>query len=335
MPAISHFKANRLASAYNASTPSSSQSQSIPPGDSILPNPSAQRIRHSIRTGKLDTDGNLVGGEGDSASENETEGLQEMLELFQKGEIYNIGPNSEYIHTIPPVGQGTSASSSRPIAASSHSDSLPPPSMRSKTSKFKASRASAGRPTPAYMPMPEPDLSGSESLSSSTTPVSYETRSSPKLDTPTTPVITPTVSERKPHFQASSSSNATRIQSPRPLTATSNQVPSFPMIIESPSFPAVTPQSTSPILRDSPSFQKQGPSRPDRPPTLSIGIPTAEAQQPSVRTNTNETSSQAPSRPDQPIATVSSSVDQEPNKHGAGTKGEENISFQSPANVIG
>jgi len=239
-----------------------------------------------------------------------------MLELLQKGEIYNIGPNGEYIHTIPPTGQGNSASSSRPIASSPHLDSsLPPPSMRSKTSKFKASRASAGRPTPAYIPMPEPDLSASESLSSSTTPVSYETRSSPKLDTPTTPVITPTVGERKPHLQASSSSNASQIRSPRPITATSNQVPSFPMIIESPSFPALSgSQSTSPILRDSLSFQKQRPSRPDRPPmVLSIGIPKAEAQQPSVRTNTNETPPfLVPSRPDQPVAIVSSTVNQEP-----------------------
>ncbi|KAF9532173.1 hypothetical protein CPB83DRAFT_874093 [Crepidotus variabilis] len=213
-PAISQFKATRLASAYNASAPSSSM-QTTSLGESIIPTTSTRVIQKALRTGQLDSDGNLIGGDDESASEEENEGLQEVLELLQKGEVYNLGPDGEYLHTIPPT-----ASQPSPSDPSLLKGDLPLPSMRSKTSKFKLSRSAAGRPatSPSSISIPSRP---SDLRSASVTPISHEGRSSPKMDT-TTPLAM-TVGERIMP----------------PSTHTSDPIPPpFSMIVDSPSFPA-------------------------------------------------------------------------------------------------
>ncbi|KAF8163573.1 hypothetical protein B0H34DRAFT_328733 [Crassisporium funariophilum] len=276
-PALSQFRANRIASAYNASTPPpstsiSSSSPSTSLGASVIPASSARTIQRAVRTGKLDSDGKLVGTEGDSASEEEDQGLQEVLELLQKGEVYNIGPDGKYLHTIPPRSTPWGSTSSQTPLPSANPDdtpnpsTLPPSSGRSKTSKFKASLAAAGRPTPSNaisIPLP-----AYEPLSASSTPVSHEGRSSPKMGTLRTPTNS-TVTERNPPAVQSSSVFSPSAGNP-PLV---NSSMPFSMIVDSPSFSAPRePQSrpTMPsMIVSSPSFPPVPSSRrPDRPPAV-------------------------------------------------------------------
>ncbi|GLB34688.1 putative protein with domain of unknown function (DUF3835) [Lyophyllum shimeji] len=302
-PSISRFKAEHLVSSYNAAT---SPSTSL--GASVVPASTARTLQNAIRTGKLDTDGRLVGGDADSASEDETEGMQELLELLQKGELYNLGPEGTVV--VPPsTSQALPTAASSPAASSSAGDKTPfadlPPINRPKTSKFKLSRASAGRPSgpgrplePATSasvvegPSPKPptpmastvlERSSAKHPSATTTPAVTE-KSSPRPPS----VVTPTVAER------------------RPATTTPNPAgtpPTFPsMIVDSPSFapPSASPRGTaaptSPMIVDSPSFAKPAPtspsptSRPSRPPTVisssavreSTRAPAASATAPSV-----------------------------------------------------
>jgi len=183
-PAVSQFRASRIVSAYNASSvpiPSTSTSTSL--GASIVPASSSRTIQHALRMGTLDSDGRLVGGEVDSASEDEDPALQEVLELLKKGEVYNLGPDGNYIHTIPPratTSTATPLSNQEPSATK-----LLPPSRRSQTSKFKPSRPAEGRPLLSD-PIPissSSSMSIDESPSRSITPVSHAGRSSPKLET--------------------------------------------------------------------------------------------------------------------------------------------------------
>ncbi|KAF7295394.1 hypothetical protein MIND_01079000 [Mycena indigotica] len=140
--ALSHFQANRLATAYHAATPATAD---------VLPEVKARTLQHAIRLGKLDDNDRLVGGEaGESGSEDDEAVAQEIIELLQKGEVFNAGPDG--IHA--PIAQ----SASGPPAG-------PPPSARKPpASKFKLSRGGHA-PSPAPTP----------------TPPSEMTRSSPKL----------------------------------------------------------------------------------------------------------------------------------------------------------
>ncbi|KAF5386902.1 hypothetical protein D9615_001591 [Tricholomella constricta] len=278
-PSISRFKATRLASSYSDAT---SPSTSL--GASVVPASTARTLQKAIRTGKLDADERLVGGDVDSASEEENEGLQELLNLLQKGEVYNLGPDGNFIHVPISAGnvQPAAASSSSTVGKMS-SDRLPPID-RPKTSRFKLSRATAGRPSDSFRP------------SKTDNPSSVVERSSPK--TPST--MTPTVVERSlPKPTSAMATTVTEKPSqmlPAPITpavlerrsaTTANPAASpsaFPsMIVESPSFPGPTAARTaalagtvsaSSMVIESPSFGKpavpalQTSSRPLRPPTV-------------------------------------------------------------------
>jgi len=265
-PALSQFKASRLASAFGASAPSTS-SQSTSLGASVLPAASTRTLQRAVRTGKLDPDGKLVGPEADSESEGEDPALQEILNLLRKGEVYNLGPNGEYLHVIPPQDQnGETSPSSTAQQATPSSSTLPPPSMRSKTSKFKASRAAAGRPAGSTsITIPDPSLLADRSPSM--TPVSHAHRSSPKLGSPTT--MAPTISER----DTPASTSTSHIHSPNPGKLLEQNHPQFSMIVDSPSFPMYQgSQHSAPIpsmVIDSPSYPPGQPSRRlERPPTV-------------------------------------------------------------------
>ncbi|KAJ3517398.1 hypothetical protein NLJ89_g518 [Agrocybe chaxingu] len=272
-PAISQFRAEKIAATFNASMPSS-ETTSL--GDTILPASSARTIQSAIRTGNIDEDGKLVGGEADSGSEEENQGMQQVLELLRKGEVYNIGPNGEYLHTIPPSTSSPSGTSSSKQAGLQNpiSSTLPPPSMRSKTSKFKASRAAAGRPSSSSSTLHTPSGPNSEPISPSVTPVSDATRSSPKLGTSTSAApMSEIVSEN-----IATAGPSTTIASLRASKSLSQQtLPQFSMIIESPSFPKLASQgpldsSAVPApctVIESPSLpSRQSSSRPERPPAI-------------------------------------------------------------------
>jgi hypothetical protein len=291
-PSVSHFKANRIASAYRAAT-RANPSTSI--GESVLPESTARTIQHAIHSGRIDDDNRLVGGDHESDSEIEAEGLQETLELLRKGEVYNLGPDGHYLYASPQPqpnnSSGTSemasldisaAAASSPVAQQqgSHQRTLPPLN-RPKISKFKADRSQSGRPS---------TIPRSES-STPPTPTTHTSRSSPKLP----PAVVDTVTEKKP--QSTNASGGTRPSSSPMITDspsfgapgttgsefTAPAQPFTSMIIESPSFPnrsrpptqAPTAQSNRPALTpsmivESPSFPPPGQRsrRPERPPTV-------------------------------------------------------------------
>ncbi|PBK92844.1 hypothetical protein ARMGADRAFT_1063081 [Armillaria gallica] len=171
---LSHFKSERLASSYGASSPSSSSSpasQSL--GAAVLPVSGAETLRNAVRIGKLDSDNRLVGG-AESDSEGDNEAVQEIIRLLEKGEAYNTGPSKT---------KGSSAKSS--ILP----ESLPPLLPKTKPSKFKAARSQAGRPVTPSSP------------NDSSTPVSKVQRSSPKLPPAATNVFPSTVMD-SPSFPA-------------------------------------------------------------------------------------------------------------------------------------
>lgn len=269
-PAISQFRANRIASAYNASTSSSTSL-----GASVLPASSTRTLQQAFRAGKLDSDGRLVGGEADSASEDEEPGLQEVLELLKKGEVYNIGPDGKYLHTIPPSsGQPNPAGAPfvAPLPAEAAEVKLPPSlSGKPKTSRFKVSRQAAGRPS---MPL-STGFSSNEALSPSVTPVSYDTRSSPKV---ATPASTPIVIERiPPSTLPSESQSGPQTIKPSSSTTLQGSVSPFSMIVDSPSFPTPRERPLRPPTVVASRSPPGSARRPDRPPTIAgERLPTTE-----------------------------------------------------------
>ncbi|KAG6832059.1 hypothetical protein H0H92_005481 [Tricholoma furcatifolium] len=292
-PTISRFKATRFASSYAATAPSTSM------GASIVPASTARTLQKAVRTGKLDSDNRLVGGDADSASEEEeTEGMQEMLELLKKGEVYNVGPDGDYLH-IPPSSAAenlNSGPSSTPLASTASNPIFEnlPPLDRPKTSKFKLTRAAVS---------PSGSLSSNQS-SRNETPISVAERSSPKTPssmtdsvleetTMTHPVMNVAVSERTP---------TTRAGIP---VASPNTFPS--MIVDSPTFPATaTASGASPLTSnviDSPSFMKPATpmtssrlaSRPSRPPAIMSSVvreasPSVGSTPPPTQTRTGKVS---------------------------------------------
>ncbi|KAJ7286109.1 hypothetical protein C8J57DRAFT_1286754 [Mycena rebaudengoi] len=240
-PAVSVFQANRLASSYAAATPSSSKSL----GPNVIPAASTRTLQRAIRTGKLDSENRLVGIDGESGSENEDEGaMQEILELLKKGEVYNLGPDGNYIHTVPPPS--TNAPSAD--APTPSKPDIPPPlaSRKPPTSKFKLARA--GQRPPAAV-LSSPDRSGSS------TPQTDVARSSPKLASP--------IAENHPLGSSASRPNvlsSTVVEKP---TNFLGNPPVFPMIVDSPSFPA------APRLTQPPSIMRAGESGSSKPAKVS------------------------------------------------------------------
>lgn len=285
-PTISHFKASRIASSYNSSS-SSSVSTSL--ATTILPASSTRTLQRAIRTGKLDIDNRLVGGDtGESASEEENEATQEILELLRKGEAYNLGPDGNLLRSSSSNTQTPSLLAESSFSSPTADTASQRVSAKPKTSKFKLARSQAGRPAAVY---PSPTNSPR-----SITPVSNAGRSSPKLP-PVAAVIEHHVSP-DPRLQLcrSSNSNTSKPSSislqpsvmesssdlrpqntsiPKPGTP-STALKQFSMLVDSPSFPAPTPLAASrqPTTVDLPSFpQDQRPSRrPDRPPTVMSSV---------------------------------------------------------------
>ncbi|KAF9036641.1 hypothetical protein BJ165DRAFT_1504853 [Panaeolus papilionaceus] len=286
-PVISQFKANRLAEAYQSSghKPKTSKAP-ISFGVPVFPASGARTIQRSIRTGKVDADGNLVGGEADSASENEDEQLQEVLDLIKKGEVLNVGSSNEYLATIPPKSDPWQQTA--PVAPSSGQESvekpleLPAPTVHSKVSKFKVSRAAAGRPNPSI----SPDLAAlSEVQSTSSTPVSHAPRSSPKNVTP--------IEEKTPEF-------VYNIHAPKPHLS-SALPPQFSMIVESPDFPRPKHVKGSPLPVTPTPVQER------KPPGLTTSnatVPSLAAESPSFPSVAGSSSR----RPERPPTVLSSRV---------------------------
>ncbi|KAJ7583001.1 hypothetical protein C8J56DRAFT_956275 [Mycena floridula] len=128
-PVISRFKATRLAASFNTSNP---DGQSLT--GSVVPETAARTIQNSIRLGKLDEKGQLVGEDSDE----ETEEAREIMELLRKGEVFNAGPD----------GHAPSARSS----AKTELPSVKPLPPRASSSKFKLSRGQNDRPSSAQTP---------------------------------------------------------------------------------------------------------------------------------------------------------------------------------------
>lgn len=259
-PVVSQFRASRIAFAYGASAPSGAESESFSLGASVLPASSARTIQHAIKTGKLDSDGRLVGAEADSESE-EDQGMQEVLELLRTAEVHNLGPNGEYLHAIPPsqipeIQRSTPQSSSHAQETPHCLTDLPPPVRKPTSSKFKASLAASGRPAANLKSTPSPSLS--DNLSPSVTPILHAGRSSPKLD-----ALSQQLTERV------EAGTLVTLKSPSPSNSQVQNPSPFSMIVDSPSFPR--PQgASSHMIVSSPSFPPpaQNPRRPERPPTI-------------------------------------------------------------------
>ncbi|KAJ7157022.1 hypothetical protein C8R43DRAFT_998120 [Mycena crocata] len=220
-PAISHFQANRLTSSYNTTPPSSSKSL----GANVLPASSAWTLQSAIRIGKLDEDNHLVGGEaGESGSEEEVDtGMQEIMDLLKKGEVYNLGPDGNYIHTVPPVSESPPTSSTATATTpESPPDLPPPPSRKPPASKFKLARAGQ-RP-----------VAPSRDVSNSPTPPSTAARSSPKL---------PTQTNVMPSSQIANVLSSTVFEKQPPSASAFAS-----MIIETPSFPEARRPHHPPVV---------------------------------------------------------------------------------------
>ena len=178
--------------------------------------------------GKLKND-QLVGLEHSDTDEDEN--MQEVLELLKKGDLQNIGPE----HNLPSSRQTTHG----PLVPLLEDRELPSITKPNKTSKFRLTRpqSRANRPSPPA--------------------------SGPQAVVPTPPILPQAVgvaecqplSGRLVEGQTASPLPATALL-PRPQTS-----PSFPTVLDSPSSRAST-------VIDSPSFQRRGSARPDRPPIV-------------------------------------------------------------------
>ncbi|KAK7467381.1 hypothetical protein VKT23_004437 [Stygiomarasmius scandens] len=259
-PSISNFRANQLASSYAASAPSSSQSL----GGSVLPASGTQTLQRSIRMGKLDSENKLVGGDaGESDSEPDNEATQEMVELLQKGQVYNVGPNGD-LHTIP----SSSQKSADVRAPQPFTPPTQPLSSKPKTSQFKLSRPQVRAPN-VVDPFP---------ISEAATPISIVGRSSPKLPPISSSVVERSVSGRNTPVSTvgRSSPKLPPVGSSvveQPVSGKNTPIPPVPSpamtIIESPSFQR-QPDFSSSMIIESPSFPQnpRSSSRPERPPVI-------------------------------------------------------------------
>jgi len=200
-------------------------------------------MQHAIRTGKIDDDNRLVGGDEDSASEEE-EGLQDVIDLLRKGQVHNVGPEGKIVFEPPTPLASTEKEPPMSDTKRHQPPTLPPLNVRNKTSKFKASR-SAGLSTHLEVP-------GSISPMTAT-PISDVLRSSPKEGT--SPVTEHPAIGPAPSTSQSQGTPAT------------NYFPSS-NVIDSPSFPFKPPKQAEfpSMIVESPSFPR--PVRPTQPPTV-------------------------------------------------------------------
>uniref|UniRef100_D8PSW8 DUF3835 domain-containing protein n=1 Tax=Schizophyllum commune (strain H4-8 / FGSC 9210) TaxID=578458 RepID=D8PSW8_SCHCM len=269
-PAVSRFKASKMASAFNVEAGPSQARQSHSLGAAVVPEGTTRTIQSAIKTGKLDDDKKLVGG-AESDSEDENELAREMYEALRRGELYNLGPGQ--VHLVPPPADApipnTPKSTTRPKWSTPSQptgtipvspEKLTPLDRPTPTSRFKVAMSQAGRPNP------------SSPLSEAATPVNTTGRSSPKM--PVSPAVMerrssdvveralPGVTERKPPAvveRKSAAAGPSRLAAV-PLNSRSSSTASSATVVESPSFPSMIIDSPSfpSMVVDSPSFPRPG-----------------------------------------------------------------------------
>ncbi|KAL1677373.1 hypothetical protein EV122DRAFT_214313 [Schizophyllum commune] len=269
-PAVSRFKASKMASAFNVEAGPSQAQQSHSLGAAVVPEATTRTIQSAIKTGKLDDDKKLVGG-AESDSEDENGLAREMYEALRRGELYNLGPGQ--LHLVPPPAD---APTPNPPAKSTTRSKLSTPSQPTgtipvspeklipldrptPTSRFKVAMSQAGR------------LNPSSPLSEAATPVNTTGRSSPKM--PVSPAVMerkstgvierapPGVMERKPPavVERKPAAGPSRLAAV-PLDSRSSSTASSATVVESPSFPSMIVDSPSfpSMVVDSPSFPRPG-----------------------------------------------------------------------------
>jgi len=254
--------------------------------DSVLLDTSTRTVQRAIRSGRIDDD-HLVGGDRDSDSEIEAEGLQETLELLKKGEVYNLGQNRQYFHAPSQMQPGSTQETLAPAWRVAESPRAPsdtvtqqqgvqhrslPPLSRPQTSKFKADRSKSGRFstfTPSEVSISPASLHSSSKLPQTLAggddkqgehqvmSASRETLHSPSSTTIDAPSFTVPGAEST---QFSLHGEYIPVMTQSSDSTVSGSPASFPsMIVDSPSFP--------PPVR---------PHRPERPPTI-VSLRTATA----------------------------------------------------------
>lgn len=108
-PTVSRFGASKMASAYGTSVPS----QSLP---TVIPESSIKTVQSAIRLGKLDDEGRLVNGTGESSDEETNAVVSEVLNLIKTGKAVNIGPQESTVHStvVPPSRRSKQADRTSP-----------------------------------------------------------------------------------------------------------------------------------------------------------------------------------------------------------------------------
>ncbi|KAG6376224.1 hypothetical protein JVT61DRAFT_2199 [Boletus reticuloceps] len=125
---LSHFRADRMAAAYDKSH--GHVSTSI--GHTVIPASRQKSTRNSVRLGKLEDD-QLVGGDsGESGSEDEA--IREVMHMLQAGNIQNAGPNFE------PFSTPTVVAVQNPDATGSSAIQTSFATRGAKRSRFKLAR---------------------------------------------------------------------------------------------------------------------------------------------------------------------------------------------------
>ncbi|CAL1705147.1 unnamed protein product [Somion occarium] len=260
---VSRFKSSLVS--RSATTTMASHSL----GQAVLPASQSSSIKSAIRMGKL-KDGKLVGEPGESDDDVEEE-ARTILELLQKGEVTNIGPQ--------PVPKSIDSQESKvtSVARPEADSRAPEAKLKSKVSRFKAAMASTPSPLGPDSPGDDSDLN---------TPICFTERSSPKLSSPQ-------IARPKAHPIAVPSSSSQPPPKPQPgpsrvRNSATQKLPSPDALVANPPLPQ--PQSvhtleglpaasfhpvTNPfsMIIDSPSFLPRGvvesPSAPAQPPASS------------------------------------------------------------------
>ena len=244
-------------------------------------------VQRAIRSGRIDDDDHLVGGDRDSDSEIEAEGLQETLELLKKGEVYNLGQKRQYFHAPSQMQPASTQETLAPALRVAESPRAPsdtvtqqqgaqhrslPPLSRPQTSKFKADRSKSGRfstLTPLEISISPASLHSSSKLPQTLAggddkQGEHQVMSASKetLHSPSSTIDAPSFTvPRAESTQFSLHGEYIPVMTQSSDSTVSGSLASFPsMIVDSPSFPP-------PVQR---------PHRPERPPTI-VSLRTATA----------------------------------------------------------
>jgi hypothetical protein len=243
---VSRFKAGRAARARPAEPTEISAQSHVGSTTTARAQPSA--VRRAIRTGKLEN-GKLVGPAEDSASEDEEAQARELIDMLQRGELSNLGPNPLFVPgSVGDPGPSTIASapsSARPPVSSG--------SVKERTKHPLLAQLSQSSQSPSPSPLP--------------TPITMVGRSSPKMES--APIPTPVgsrVVERAPQARGNPIAVPTKNSKPPERVE-----PAYTPDVEYPAQTSVMPS----MIVDSPSFPRPGESQPVPPDS------TAQARKPS------------------------------------------------------